>query len=134
MTEDNDEAHMTTNLAEAMNSMLKATSNLSITSLVQTTYYTLGSLFGKWNHDLTKMLSFGQVYTNNCNTSILEEVLKFITHNVMQFDREGFTLFHNESMRRKKKGRPNSIRFRIEMNNGEKEKRKYGICCLFICT
>lgn len=36
---------------------------------------------------------------------------------------EGDTLCHNDNMRRKKKGHPNSSRIRIEMNNVEKEKR-----------
>ncbi|CAK8571996.1 unnamed protein product [Lathyrus sativus] len=39
--------HMTSNLAEAINSVLKATINLPITTLVQSTYYRMGSLFGK---------------------------------------------------------------------------------------
>ncbi|CAK8536070.1 unnamed protein product [Lathyrus sativus] len=36
--------HMTSNLADAMNSVLKATRNLPITALVQSTYYRMGSL------------------------------------------------------------------------------------------
>ncbi|XP_050877162.1 uncharacterized protein LOC127080913 [Lathyrus oleraceus] len=39
--------HMTTNLEEAVNLVLKETQNLPITALVQSTYYRLGSLFGK---------------------------------------------------------------------------------------
>ncbi|CAK8561488.1 unnamed protein product [Lathyrus sativus] len=42
--------HMTSNLVEAMNSVLKATRNLPITALVQSTYYQMGSLFGKRGH------------------------------------------------------------------------------------
>ncbi|KAI5436834.1 hypothetical protein KIW84_023091 [Lathyrus oleraceus] len=42
--------HMKTNLAEAMDSVLKKTRNLPITALVQSTYYWLGSLFGKRGH------------------------------------------------------------------------------------
>ncbi|XP_050888797.1 uncharacterized protein LOC127093954 [Lathyrus oleraceus] len=41
---------------------------------------------------------------------------------------EGDTLCHNESMRRKKKGRLNSCRIRTEMDNVKKEKRRCGIC------
>ncbi|CAK8533345.1 unnamed protein product [Lathyrus sativus] len=41
---------------------------------------------------------------------------------------EGFTLCHDETMRRNKKGRPNSTRITTEMDDFEKEKRRYGIC------
>ncbi|CAK8543472.1 unnamed protein product [Lathyrus sativus] len=41
---------------------------------------------------------------------------------------EGFTLCHDETMRRNKKGCPNSTRNRTEMDNLEKEKRKCEIC------
>lgn len=210
--------HMTTNLAEAMNSVLKETRNLPITALVKSTYYRLGSLFGRRGHQWTKMLASGQVFTDNCNKGMAEEVIKANTHNVMQFDRErfyfmvqekinhndgrptgtfsvdlrkqhcdcgkfqafhlpcshviaacssirqdysihipdvfkilnvfkvykesflglpheenwpqyeGFTLCHDDSMRRRKKGRPNSTRIRTEMDDVEKEKRRCGIC------
>ncbi|CAK8537798.1 unnamed protein product [Lathyrus sativus] len=43
--------HMTTNLAKAMNSVLKATRNIPITALVKSTFYRLGSSFGKLGHD-----------------------------------------------------------------------------------
>ncbi|XP_050895856.1 uncharacterized protein LOC127102541 [Lathyrus oleraceus] len=51
--------HMTINLAEAMNSVLKETRNLPITALVKSTYYRLGSLFGRRGHQWTKMLASG---------------------------------------------------------------------------
>ncbi|CAK8540208.1 unnamed protein product [Lathyrus sativus] len=41
---------------------------------------------------------------------------------------EGFTLCHDDSMRRNKKGRPTSSRIRTEMDNAEKEKRRCEIC------
>lgn len=40
---------------------------------------------------------------------------------------EGDTLFHNESMRRKKKGRPNSCRIRTKIEN-IRIKKRCGIC------
>ncbi|CAK8577562.1 unnamed protein product [Lathyrus sativus] len=55
--------HMATNLAKAMNSVLKATRNLPIIALVKSTYYRLGSLFGKRGHDWTKLLASGQTFT-----------------------------------------------------------------------
>ncbi|XP_050909751.1 uncharacterized protein LOC127123590 [Lathyrus oleraceus] len=164
------------------------------------------------------MLASWQVFTDNCNKGMTEEVIKANTHNVMQFDRERFyfmvqekinhndgrptgtfsvdlrkqhcdcgkfqtfhlpcshviaacssirqdysihipyvfkilnvfkvykesflglpheenwpqyerfTLCHGDSMRRRKKGRPNSTRIRTEMDDVEKEKRRCGIC------
>ncbi|CAK8544193.1 unnamed protein product [Lathyrus sativus] len=41
---------------------------------------------------------------------------------------EGFTICHDETMRRNKKGRPNSKRIRTEMNDLEKENRRCEIC------
>ncbi|CAK8576218.1 unnamed protein product [Lathyrus sativus] len=215
--------HMTTNLAEAMNSVLKATCNLPITELVKSMFYRLRSLFGKRGHDWTKLLASGQTFTENCNKGMTDEASKSSSYNVIQFDRErfcfmvaeninqrdgrplgtfsvdlkrgwcdygrfqtfhlpcshviatrasirqdhnmhipdvfkvlsvfkvynksflglshqqnwptyeGFTLCHDETMRRNKKGRPNSTRIRIEMNNFEKEKRTY-VEKLVICV
>lgn len=90
--------HMTTNLAEAINSVLKETRSITITALVKSTYYQLGSLFGKRDHQWTKMLAFGQVFTNNCNKGMTEEVSKANTHNVMQFDRERFYFMVREKI------------------------------------
>ncbi|XP_050875931.1 uncharacterized protein LOC127079592 [Lathyrus oleraceus] len=90
--------HMTTNLAEAMNSVLKETRNLPITALVKSTYYLLGSLFGKRGHQWTKMLASGQVFTDNCNKGMIEEVSKANTHNVMQFDCERFYFMVQEKI------------------------------------
>ncbi|CAK8560256.1 unnamed protein product [Lathyrus sativus] len=41
---------------------------------------------------------------------------------------EGFTLCRDETMRRNKKGCPNSTRIRTKMDDLEKEKRRCGIC------
>lgn len=74
---------MTTNLAESMNSVLKATHNLPIIALVKSTYYRLGTLFGKRGHDWTKMLGFGRLFTENCMKGIEEEVIKSNSHTLM---------------------------------------------------
>ncbi|CAK8536865.1 unnamed protein product [Lathyrus sativus] len=209
---------MTSNLEKAMNSILKATRNLPITTLVQPTWYRMGSLFGKRGHKWTKMLVTDKVFTDDCNKGMVDEVAKANTHNVMQFDRErfcfmvqekinqndgrptgtfsidlrnrwcdcgkfqafhlpcshvivacsricqdytihilevfiilnvfkvykesflrlpheenwpkyeGFTLCHDDSMRRNKKGPPTSSRIRIKIDDAEKEKRRCRIC------
>ncbi|CAK8544169.1 unnamed protein product [Lathyrus sativus] len=41
---------------------------------------------------------------------------------------EGFTLCHDETMRRNKKWRPNNTRIRTKMDDLEKEKRRCEIC------
>ncbi|XP_058787050.1 uncharacterized protein LOC131661500 [Vicia villosa] len=210
--------HMTTNLAEAMNSVLKATRNLPIASLFSATYFRMGALFGQRGHEWTKRLTSGQTFTDKCIKGMTKEVNKASSHNVYQFDRERFyfmvaerinrndgrptgtygvdlrkrtcdcgkfqafhlpcshviaacesirqdytihipdvfkiqhvfkvyqqsfqilphqdnwpqyrgpTLCHDETMRRKKRGRPNSTRIRTEMDDVEKEKRMCGIC------
>ncbi|CAK8573294.1 unnamed protein product [Lathyrus sativus] len=75
--------HMTTNLAEALNSILKATRSLPITTLVKSTYYRLGLLFGKRGHDWTKLLASGQTFTENCNKGMDDETIKSSSHNVI---------------------------------------------------
>ncbi|XP_058774340.1 uncharacterized protein LOC131648590 [Vicia villosa] len=210
--------HMTTNLAESMNSVLKATRNLPVTALVRSTYFRMGELFGRRGHEWTKKVGSGQQYTKSCLKGIEEEAAKASSHHVRQFDRlrfcflveetmnhnecrptrhfnvdlknqtcecgkfqtfhvpcshviaacasihhdytvhiadvfkvvnvfkvyeesfigvgteadwpryEGDTLCHNDAMRRRKKGRPNSTRIRTEMDDYEKEKRRCGIC------
>ncbi|CAK8571481.1 unnamed protein product [Lathyrus sativus] len=42
----------------------------------------------------------------------------------------GDTIYHNENMRRNKKGRPKSTRITTEMDTAEKMERLCGICCL----
>ncbi|XP_058772701.1 uncharacterized protein LOC131646752 [Vicia villosa] len=210
--------HMTTILAEAMNSVLKATKNLPVASLVSAIYFRMGALFGQRGHEWTKRLTSGQTFSDKCIKGMAEEVNKASSHNVYQFDRERFyfmvaerinrndgrststygvdlrkrtcdcgkfqafhlpcshviaacesisqdytihipdmfkiqhvfkvyqqsfqilphqdnwpqyrgaTLCHDETMRRKKRGRPNSTRIRTEMDDVEKEKRMCGIC------
>ena len=44
------------------------------------------------------MLASGQVFTDNCNKGMAEEVIKANTHNVMQFDRERFYFMVQEKI------------------------------------
>ncbi|CAK8571576.1 unnamed protein product [Lathyrus sativus] len=90
--------HMTSNLVETIKFVLKATKNLPITALVHSTYYRMGSLFGKRGHKWTKMLATGKVFTDGCNKGMADEVAKANTHNVMQFDRERFCFMVQEKI------------------------------------
>ncbi|CAK8576976.1 unnamed protein product [Lathyrus sativus] len=107
--------HMTSNLAEAINSVLKATRNLPITALVQSTYYRVGSLFGKRGHKWTKMLATGKVFTYGCNKGMTVEVAKANTHNFIQFDREKFCFMVQEKINQND-GRPTGT-FSVDLRN-----------------
>ncbi|CAK8568275.1 unnamed protein product [Lathyrus sativus] len=107
---------MTKNLTEAMNSVLKATRNLPITTLVKSTFYLLGSLFGKQGPDWTKMLSSGQTFTENCNKGMTDEASKPSSHNVIQFDRERFCFMVAKSINQHD-GRPLGT-FSVDLKRG----------------
>ncbi|XP_058769268.1 uncharacterized protein LOC131643130 [Vicia villosa] len=97
--------HMTANLAEAMNSVLKAIRNLPIASLFSATYFRMGALFGQHGHEWTKRLTSGQTFTDKCIKGMTEEVNKASSHNVYQFDRERFYFMVAERINRND-GRP----------------------------
>ncbi|CAK8542811.1 unnamed protein product [Lathyrus sativus] len=106
---------MTSNLAEAINSVLKATRNLPIIALVLSTYYRMGSLFGKRGHKWTKMLSTGKVFTDGCNKGMTDEVAKANTHNFMQFYCERLCFMVQEKINQHD-GRPTGT-FSIDLRN-----------------
>ncbi|CAK8535796.1 unnamed protein product [Lathyrus sativus] len=107
--------YMTSNLAEAINFVLKATKNLPITALVHSTYYRMGSLFGKRGHKWTKMLATWKVFTDGCNKGMTDEVAKANTHNVMQFDRERFCFMVQEKINQNDD--PPTDTFNVDLRN-----------------
>ncbi|XP_058733593.1 uncharacterized protein LOC131605228 [Vicia villosa] len=80
--------HMTTNLVESLNSVMKETRNLPITALVRSTYFRMGTLFWRRGHNWTKMLSSKKDFTDNCMKEMQKEVEKSHSYNVLSFDRE----------------------------------------------
>ncbi|KAE8703397.1 hypothetical protein F3Y22_tig00110472pilonHSYRG00505 [Hibiscus syriacus] len=54
--------HMTTNLAEAINSTLKGACHLPVTALVKTTYFRLGQLFAKLGGQALTWMQNGHIY------------------------------------------------------------------------
>lgn len=54
--------HMTTNLAEAINSSLKGTRHLPITSVVKATYYRLATLFAKLGKEAMDWMAAGHIF------------------------------------------------------------------------
>ncbi|XP_073226869.1 uncharacterized protein [Cicer arietinum] len=83
--------HMTTNISESINAMLKGTRNLPITALVHSTYYRLRVLYAERGQQHQASLASGRVYTDNCMDKIKCEVGKSNTHQVMQFDRNHYS-------------------------------------------
>ena len=55
--------HMTTNLSECINAVLKGTRNLPITALVRSTYFRLAALFVKKGKEAEAQLASGQVFS-----------------------------------------------------------------------
>ncbi|CAK8541965.1 unnamed protein product [Lathyrus sativus] len=69
--------------------------------------------------DVFKILSVFKVYS---------ESFLGLPHHQNWPTYEGFTIFHDKTMRRNKKERPNSTRIRTKMDDLEKEKRRREIC------
>jgi len=63
---------LTTNLAEAINSILKQTRNLPISSLVLATYTRCNTLFTEKRKHITVMIIVGHVYSKNV-TKVLQD-------------------------------------------------------------
>ena len=55
--------HMTTNLSESVNSMLKNTRHLSVSSLVEETYFKTAQLFANRGQQTQAMINFGSQYS-----------------------------------------------------------------------
>ncbi|WVZ06169.1 hypothetical protein V8G54_019515 [Vigna mungo] len=85
--------HLTTNLVEAINSVLKKTRNLPISSIVLATYTICNSYFTERGKQITAMISVGHVYSENA-TKVLQDVdSKSNTHRRI---REVFYIFDVE--------------------------------------
>ena len=82
--------HMTTNLAESLNSVLKKMRNFPITALVKAMYEKLNKYFIDRGTQADAMIVFRQVYTLIASKFITKEETKSNTHCVQQFDRQRF--------------------------------------------
>jgi len=78
--------HMTTNLAESINSILKKSRNLPIGALVKLTYLRCNALFNKGGREVEVMLACGQVYTQVLKKAIDDTQRKTNTHIVLEFN------------------------------------------------
>ncbi|XP_073222422.1 uncharacterized protein [Cicer arietinum] len=90
--------HITTNVSESINAVLKGTRNLPITALVQPTYYRLRVLYAERGQQHQASLASGRVYTDDCMDKIKCEVGKSNTHQVMQFDRNHYSFMVHETV------------------------------------
>ncbi|KAL5165195.1 hypothetical protein HKD37_18G050360 [Glycine soja] len=79
--------HMTTNLVESINSILKKSRNLPISALVKSAYLRCNTLFNKRGRKVTTMVTFGQVYMQVLNKVIEDAQRKANAHIVLEFDR-----------------------------------------------
>jgi len=82
--------HMTANLAESLNLVLKKIQNFPITALVRATYDKLNKYFVDRRTQANAMIASKQVYTLIVAKFITEEETKSNTHFVQQFDRQRF--------------------------------------------
>lgn len=80
--------HMTTNLAECINSVLKGTRNLPITSIVQSIYYRLAELFVKKGQQQHAMINAGREYSEVLTRTMDDNRRKANSHIVRSFTRE----------------------------------------------
>ncbi|XP_039115839.1 uncharacterized protein LOC120251370 [Dioscorea cayenensis subsp. rotundata] len=80
--------HMTTNLAECVNSVLKGTRNLPITALVKSTYFRLAELFVRKGVHAHAQIASGQIFSEVLMKTIQENQQRACSIYVRQFDRE----------------------------------------------
>ena len=77
--------HVTTNLSECINSILKGTCNLLIIALVKSTYFRLVKLFVRKGQEAEAQLVTGQVFSQASIRAIEINKQSIATMNVSQF-------------------------------------------------
>ncbi|WVZ24129.1 hypothetical protein V8G54_002673 [Vigna mungo] len=97
--------HLTTNLAKAINSVLKKIRNLPISSIVLATYTRCNAFFTERGKQITAMISVGHIYSENATKVLQDGDLKSNTHRVIEFDRNT-TRFRVEEMVNPREIRP----------------------------
>ncbi|XP_020216322.1 uncharacterized protein LOC109800057 [Cajanus cajan] len=80
--------HMTTNLDEAINSILKKIRNLSISTIIMSTYKRCNALFIQRGKEVDAKLRADQVYTEIVNRAMRDAESKANSHHVLEFDRQ----------------------------------------------
>lgn len=80
--------HMTTNLSECINGVLKGGRNLPITALVQMTFFKLVEYFVCRSRKVHEQVTSGQVYTDDLVKSMTANNLVASSHQVRDYNRE----------------------------------------------
>lgn len=99
--------HMTTNLAECINNVLKGVRNLPISSLIEATYYRMNEIFVKRGTQAEAMLRSGTVYSEKLIENIARNIDVSKSHSVSIHDRAQKT-FRVKELTRPRTGRPAS--------------------------
>ncbi|XP_012572487.1 uncharacterized protein [Cicer arietinum] len=97
--------HMTTNLSECMNNVLKGTHNLPISSLVQTTYYRVTVKFEERGTHVQAMMTSGLIYSNTIIQNLNKERSMSNSHEVVIQNR-AHSIFTVKELVRPPSGRP----------------------------
>ena len=79
--------HMTTNLSECINAVLKGTRNLPITALVKSTYFRLAELFVRKGRQAEAQLAAGHMFSETLQRAIEENRQSIGSMNVSGFSR-----------------------------------------------
>ncbi|XP_057733951.1 uncharacterized protein LOC130949170 [Arachis stenosperma] len=79
--------HMTTNISECINVVMKGSRNLPITALVKSSYFRLGELFARKGSEALAQLQVGAEFSQTLMKAIEFNSKHVNTMNVYQFDR-----------------------------------------------
>ncbi|XP_057434380.1 uncharacterized protein LOC130727291 [Lotus japonicus] len=82
--------HMTTNLAECLNSVLKGARALPLTALVKTTFYKWSSMFVDGGIKIRNMMEGGHEYWEELTAILQEKRVQATSHYVHRFTRESW--------------------------------------------
>ncbi|KAH1259563.1 hypothetical protein GmHk_03G008993 [Glycine max] len=108
--------HMTTNLSESVNSMLKNTRHLSVSSLVEETYFKTAQLFANRGRQTQAMINSGSQYSEVVFDAINSDQQESNTHIVNEFDRHNQTFIIMETQSPLETPRPPG-RFRVMLQS-----------------
>nr|XP_029147047.1 uncharacterized protein LOC114924970 [Arachis hypogaea] len=146
--------HMTTNLVECINFVLKGARNLPVTALVRSTFYRLNELFTQKSTEAHERLRNGFTYSEFATKRVEESFRRLdwqvYVHNVYKmseickvyrgefvpmgdpstWDRyEGAKVIANWTLRRATKGRPKSTRYLNEMDSRDMRGPRWCTIC-----
>jgi hypothetical protein len=97
--------HMTTNISECVNNVLRGVRNLPISPIVQATYYRSTELFVKRGSEARAMMTSGKIYSDKVMDNLAKERAISNTHQVYIHNR-GQSIFSVLELVRPQSGRP----------------------------